>query len=90
MTDATPDDAVPEGPRAQLAAAEEAFRHGDYAQVRSLVDAALAGELSDDLRASARDLRRRVSLDPVQLAALGACLLLFLWIAWTYVISPCR
>lgn len=72
----------------QIAEAEEAFRQGDYARVRRLLDAALSAELEGDLADTARDLRRRVSLDPVQLAALGTCLMLFLWIAWTYVISP--
>lgn len=72
-------------PEAELAEARDAFARGDYASVRRGADAILAADAPAEVRAEAQDLRRRTGIDPVQLAVLGLCLLLFLWIVFTYV-----
>jgi len=83
-TEELPGEGTPEGEK--LRAAHAAFDAGDYASVRTLT-----GELVDvsdrEVAQSAHDLRRRVSVDPVQVAVLLACFLFFAWISWKYVFS---
>ena len=82
-TEASPAPAAPADP--QLAEADKAFDVGDYARVRELCDAIIArgpGPAAE----SARALRRRTEVDPVQLAILAGCLVLFLVIAYIYVL----
>jgi len=73
---------TPDGDK--LAHAHAAFAAGDYARVRRLCDE-LGGARRDDVAAAARDLRRRTQIDPMQVAVIVLCLILFVAIAYTYV-----
>lgn len=72
----------PENPK--LVEAERAFEAGDYQLLRKLCDEVIAAGPPEAAEA-ARALRRRTEVDRVQLAILGACLVLFVIIAYIYV-----
>jgi hypothetical protein len=75
---------TPEG--AALREASAAFEAGDYARTRALTRPLL--EATDARVAdAARDLARRVAVDPVQIAFLIGCLLVLLGIAYVYVLA---
>ncbi len=78
-----PGEGTPEGER--LAEAHAAFERGDYGRVRALT-ARLLEAPQDDVARAARDLRRRTEVDPVQIGVILACLVLFLFLAYTYVL----
>jgi hypothetical protein len=71
-----------EGKRLNLA--HEAFRLGDYRQVRKLCDELIQGEDAEAARI-ATELRRRTEVDPVAVAVVLACLVLFASITYVYV-----
>jgi hypothetical protein len=68
-----------------LSRAEQAFEAGDYQSVRRLVSELLNSSDPKIVRA-ARDLKRRVSVDPIQMAVIFLCSALFLIIALTYIL----
>ena len=70
----------------QLRLAHDAFTVGDYRRVRRLTEPLLEAPDGDVAR-SARDLRRRTQIDPVQLGVVLACLFLFLAVAYAYVFA---
>jgi len=69
---------------AALQRAHNAFMAGDYAVVRELTKS--LEKAPDDVALAAAHLRRRVSVDPAQIAVLGACVLFFFFIVWKYVL----
>ncbi len=73
-------------PSSPLQAAQRAFEVGDFAQVRVLTGSLLTHQDPEVARA-ALALRRRTSIDPVQVGVLVFCLLLFAYVVWTYVLS---
>ncbi len=73
-------------PSSPLQAAQRAFEVGDFAQVRVLTRSLLTHQDPEVARA-ALALRRRTSIDPVQVGVLVFCLLLFAYVVWTYVLS---
>jgi len=84
--DAVPADLPGQGTEhgAVLQQAHDAFTRGDY---RSVLE--LTGKLEgapDEVVIAGEALRRRVGVDPMQVAVLGACLLFFLFIVWKYVL----
>lgn len=74
---------TPEGEK--LAEANVAFDAGNYARVRALTDE-LARASDPKVVDAAAELRRRVSVDPVQLGFLMACLIALLAITYVYVL----
>jgi hypothetical protein len=68
-----------------LREAERAFEAGDYRRVRVLCDELIA-KAPKDVAEAARALRRRTEVDPVQVGVLAGCLVLFLVIAYIYVL----
>ena len=75
---------VHEQERAVLAEAERAFDVGDYLRVRQITDT-LREAHTDDISRAARDLRRRVAIDPAQIVVLLGCLAVFLVLVYMYV-----
>lgn len=76
---------TPEGEK--LREANVAFESGNYARVRELgqeLERAQDPAVVD----AARSLVRRVSVDPVQLAFLGACAIALMVITWIYILEP--
>jgi hypothetical protein len=65
--------------------AERAFEVGDYVLVRKLCDEVIAKGPGPAAEA-ARALRRRTEVDPIQAGVIAACLVLFLVIAYIYVL----
>ncbi|MDQ3032669.1 MAG: hypothetical protein M3Y87_09650 [Myxococcota bacterium] len=79
-----PGEGTPEGEL--LRDANAAFEAGNYARVRALT--ATLAKASDPLIVdAAADLRRRVSVDPVQIWFLLACLLALITITYVYILS---
>lgn len=76
---------APLDPVTALRDAQRAYAAGDFAQLRALC-APEAFASSPELAAQAQALRARVSVDPVAIALLAACLLLFLGIVHAYVV----
>lgn len=74
---------TPEGDK--LRDANAAFEAGNYALVRTLVTE-LERAADPAVVDAARELRRRTSVDPVQLAFLGACFVALLIITYVYVL----
>jgi len=66
--------------------AKRAFELGDYLKVRELTKG-LTDSNNAMIATSAQELRRRVSVDPVQIVILFLSLLLFLAVAYVYVID---
>lgn len=79
-----PGEGTPEG--AILRDANVAFEAGNYARVRELTGALTKASDAKIVDAAA-DLRRRVSVDPVQIGFLVACLLALLTITYVYILS---
>ena len=75
---------TPEG--ALLRDANVAFEAGNYARVRELTDT-LAKASDAKIVDAAAELRRRGSVDPVQIGFLVACLLALLTITYVYILS---
>ena len=69
----------------ELVPAERAFEAGDYVLVRKLADELIASG-PKDIAEAARALRRRTEVDPVQAGVIAGCLVLFLVIAYIYVL----
>jgi hypothetical protein len=69
----------------RLAEAERAFAAGDYAAVRSLTSTLLDAK-SGDVAKAARELRARVSVDPLQLAVVLACVAFLAAVALVWVV----
>jgi hypothetical protein len=69
----------------RLAPLERAFEAGDYVLVRKLADELIAAG-PKDVAEAARALRRRTEVDPVQAGVIAGCLVLFLVIAYIYVL----
>jgi hypothetical protein len=69
-----------------LQAAQRAFEAGDFAQVRVLTRS-LVSHQDPEVARAALALRRRTSIDPVQVGVLVFCFLLFAYVVWTYVLS---
>lgn len=68
-------------------ALEEAFRLGNFADVRRLSDELLSrSDLSAELVEIAKDYRRRVGIDPVQLMILAGSLIFFAFVVYIYVL----
>lgn len=80
-SDADADAATETGP---LAEARAAFDAGDFRRVRQLTTA-LADSDDPETARSALELRRKVAIDPAQIAVLVLCLGFFVWICWKYV-----
>lgn len=78
-----PGQGTPEG--AILRDANAAFEAGNYALVRDLTTK-LSTAQDPKVVDAARDLARRVSVDPVQIAFLTACLVAIIVIFYVYVI----
>ena len=76
---------TPEGEA--LRKAHRAFELGDFRKVRELC-APLSDAPDPSVASAAADLSRRVSVDPVQLAVLGLCLVVFSFIVYVYVLGP--
>jgi hypothetical protein len=74
---------TPEGDR--LREANAAFEAGNYALVRSLTGA-LESASDPKVVDAARDLARRIAVDPVQIAFLLLCLVALCAIAYVYVL----
>ncbi len=68
-----------------LVQAHRAFDAGDYKRLRALCDGLLEAK-DEDVARAARELRRRTEVDPVQIGVILACLVLFLVIAYVYVV----
>lgn len=80
-----PGASTPEGEK--LREANVAFESGNYARVRELgreLERAQDPAVVD----AARSLVRRVSVDPVQVAFLGACAIALMVITWIYILEP--
>jgi hypothetical protein len=75
---------TPEGDALQEA--DAAFTRGDYVRVRELTEK-LIGAPDDSVARYARDLLSRTEVDPVQVGVVLACLALFAYIVYTYVLS---
>ncbi len=69
----------------QLATAVQCFEAGDYKSVRHLVSE-LTNSSDPQIVQAARDLKRRVDVDPVQIAVIVFCSAVFLAIVITYVL----
>jgi hypothetical protein len=69
----------------RLRAAHRAFEVGDYRKVRALCDDLLEAR-DGEVSASARELRGRTAVDPVQVGIVLACLVLLGLIAYVYVL----
>jgi hypothetical protein len=69
----------------QLAKATRSFQSGDYKSVRQLVSE-LTNSSDPQIVQAARDLKRRVGVDPVQIAVIVFCSAVFLAIVITYVL----
>ncbi|MEM6958918.1 MAG: hypothetical protein AAF411_03640 [Myxococcota bacterium] len=67
-----------------LQKAHDAFVAGDYAKVRELTESLRSAE--GDVKLAADTLRRRVSVDPMQVSVLLACTAFFFFIVWKYVL----
>ena len=68
---------------ALLQKAHDAFVRGDYREVRVLT--AKLDKAPEEVANAAAELRRKVSVDPAQLAVFALCLLFFFFIVWKYV-----
>jgi hypothetical protein len=79
-----PGEGTPDGDA--LREADEAFTRGDYVRVRELTEK-LVGASDDEVARHARDLLTRTQIDPVQVGVVVACLALFAYIVYTYVLS---
>ena len=67
-----------------LGEARAAFDAGDFARVRALT-AKLADSEDPETARAALELRRKVAIDPAQIAVLVLCLGFFVWICSKYV-----
>ncbi len=74
---------TPEGE--SLAKALAAFERGDYVEVRQLTEK-LVEAPDAEVAGFARDLLTRTQIDPVQVGVVLACLALFAYIVYTYVL----
>jgi len=74
---------TPEGE--SLAKALAAFERGDYVEVRQLTEK-LVEAPDAEVAGFARDLLSRTQIDPVQVGVVLACLALFAYIVYTYVL----
>jgi len=70
----------------KLREAETAFERGDYVRVREIATPLVESAKDDEVARHARDLRRRTLVDPVQIGVIVACLALFAYIVYTYVL----
>ena len=68
-----------------LVQAHRAFDAGDYKRLRALCEGLLEAK-DEEVAGAARELRRRTEVDPVQIGVILACLVLFLVIAYVYVV----
>ena len=73
-------------PDERLVAARRALAAGDHARVRSLA-AELRRSEDPDLQRAAAELEVGVAVDPVQVGAIVACVVLFFVIAYIYVLA---
>jgi len=78
-----PEETPPADPR--LLEAQRAFDVGDFRRVRTIADDLARSEAPEIARAAV-DLRRRVTIDPVQIGVLVACLIFFAVIVAIYVL----
>lgn len=69
----------------QLARAEQSFEAGNYKGVRQMVRE-LTNANDPQIVQAARDLKRRVDVDPVQIAVIVFCSAVFLAIVITYIL----
>ena len=67
-----------------LGEARAAFDAGDFKRVRELTEK-LADSSDAETARAALELRRKVAVDPAQIAVLVLCLAFFGWICWKYV-----
>ncbi len=67
-----------------LQQAHDAFTRGDYRAVRELTDQ--LQKAPEEVAIAATALRRRVGVDPMQVAVLTACAVGFLLVVWKYVL----
>lgn len=82
-SEANEESGVPED-RSPLADARAAFDAGDFKRVRELTGKLVDSDDPETARA-ALELRRKVAIDPAQIAVLVLCLGFFAWICWKYV-----
>lgn len=80
----TPADADAESGVGPLGEARAAFDAGDFKRVRELT-AKLADSDDPETARAALELRRKVAIDPAQIAVLILCAGFFAWICWKYV-----
>jgi hypothetical protein len=74
---------TPEGDSLREALA--AFERGDYVGVREIAESLVEAK-DDEVANYARDLVNRTRVDPVQIGVVLACLALFAYIVYTYVL----
>jgi hypothetical protein len=65
-----------------------AFEHGDYARVRREAPALARSTESDEVRAAARELARRLDPDPLAVYLLGAAAALLVFLSGWYWLHP--
>jgi hypothetical protein len=62
-----------------------AFEAGNFAQVRTQAPQLAASTADDAVRRAALELRRRIDPDPLLVALLGLCIVLFVFlVSWVY------
>jgi hypothetical protein len=71
----------------RLTEAKQALEKGDYARVRE-ISSGLANCSDAEITTSARELRRRTSVDPAHAGILVLSLVIFLAIAYFYLFRP--